>query len=380
MLKLGVIASTKKENEQRVPIHPDHLTHIPENLRPQIVFEKGYFKPFGGDDSMGEELFSPSASRQEILESCDLVLLAKPLVEDLKDLREHGTLWGWPHCVQQRDMTQIAIDRKLTLIAFEGMFAWGPGGQQGLHTFYRNNEMAGYCSVLDAMRLQGIDGRYGPAGRVAIMSFGSVSRGAIYALQARGFTDITVCVQRPEFLVREKIHGCHYVRLRREGDDGKTLFVEADDGRREPLIDLLAEMDIIVNGIFQDPDDPIMFVGENELGRLRNGCLIVDVSCDEAMGFFFAKPTTFNDPMFAVEHINYYAVDHSPSYLWKSSSWEISKAVLRYLPVVLAGPEAWEKDETIRRAIEIQDGVVKNPKILSFQKRSPKFPHRPLDG
>ena len=41
----------------------------------------------------------------------------------------------------------------------------------------------------------------------------------------------------------------------------------------------------------------------------------------------------------------------------------------------MGGPDSWEKDETIRRSIEIKNGVVQNPKILSFQNRSPDYPH-----
>jgi alanine dehydrogenase len=73
--------------------------------------------------------------------------------------------------------------------------------------------------------------------------------------------------------------------------------------------------------------------------------------------------------------VRYYAVDHSPSYLWNSATWEISEALVPFLPRVMAGRAAWESDETIRRAIEVRDGVVQNPKILSYQKRAPEFPH-----
>jgi hypothetical protein len=64
--------------------------------------------------------------------------------------------------------------------------------------------------------------------------------------------------------------------------------------------------------------------------------------------------------------------------LWESATWEISEAVLPYLETVIAGPAAWEADETIRRAIDIRDGEIQNPKILSFQRRSKEFPHRRL--
>jgi hypothetical protein len=35
-------------------------------------------------------------------------------------------------------------------------------------------------------------------------------------------------------------------------------------------------------------------------------------------------------------------------------------------------------DSTISEAIEIRDGVVQNPKILSFHGRSPEYPHSRL--
>jgi alanine dehydrogenase len=82
--------------------------------------------------------------------------------------------------------------------------------------------------------------------------------------------------------------------------------------------------------------------------------------------------------MFSIgDHINYYAVDHSPSYLWNSSSWEISQAVLPFLETVISGPEEWDASETISRAIEIRDGVVLNKDVLEFQRRQAEYPHLP---
>ena len=133
------------------------------------------------------------------------VIILKPVEADLQELRDGGTLWGYVHCAQQRPITQAAIDRKLTLIAFEDMFVWGPNGQIGRHTFYKNNEMAGYCAVLHALQLKGIDGHYGNQRKTIISSFGGVSRGAIYALKARGFGDITICIQCPDWQQNETI-------------------------------------------------------------------------------------------------------------------------------------------------------------------------------
>jgi hypothetical protein len=43
----------------------------------------------------------------------------------------------------------------------------------------------------------------------------------------------------------------------------------------------------------------------------------------------------------------------------------------------MTGPRAWDANATVRRAIEIRDGVIQNPRILSFQHRSADYPHLP---
>ena len=75
------------------------------------------------------------------------------------------------------------------------------------------------------------------------------------------------------------------------------------------------------------------------------------------------------------DNVLYYAVDHSPSYLWNSATWENSNALIPFLRPVLEGGAAWDADETLSRAIEIRDGRVVNPAILAFQGRSPQAPY-----
>ena len=146
-----------------------------------------------------------------------------------------------------------------------------------------------------------------------------------------------------------------------------------------PLPTFLAEHDIVVNCVLQDTGKPWMFVTAGDLVAFSPGSLIIDVSCDEGMGFSWARPTSFAEPMLEVgNNIHYYAVDHSPSYLWNSATWEISHALLPHFARSSPARAAWDAHDTIRRAIEIRDGVIQNPRILSFQRRSPDYPHPQL--
>ena len=375
LLKMGVIGTSKKEDEKRVPIHPEHLKRLPEYIRRQLIFEKGYGAPFNIDDKEISDLTGGIATRSEILSDIGSVIIAKPVLSDLKELKEGGILWGYPHCAQQMQITQTAIDKKLTLIAFEDMYVWHPDGHIGRHTFYKNNEIAGYCAVIHALQLKGIDGHYGNQRKVIIFSFGAVSRGAIYALKAHGFRDITICIQRPDHAVREEILNVDYVRIRKgEANEPRMVVVEHDRSER-PLLDLISESDIIINGTFQDTDDPFDFVIEEEKSRLKPGTLIIDVSCDEGMGFYFAKPTSFKNPMISVDQIDYYAVDHTPSYYWESASRSISAALIVYVPLVIRGRESWMQNATIKNAINTNKGVIVKDTILRFQNRNADYPH-----
>lgn len=374
-LSLGIIGTSRKIDEKRVPIHPDHLSRLPEHVRKQLIFEKGYGLPFGLDDDFFNSIAGGVAPRSELLTELGSVIIAKPVLEDLQEIREDGFIWGYPHCAQQGDITQIAIDKKLTLLAFEDMFVWTPSGQIGRHTFYKNNEMAGYCAVIHALQLRGIDGHYGNQRKVIIFGFGAVSRGAIYALKSHGFRDITICIQRPDHEVREEVLDVHYVRIR-DGKDGEARMVTVEhDGTVRPLSDLISESEIIINGTYQDTDNPIYFVTEAEKDSLKSGSLIIDVSCDEGMGFYFAKPTTFKNPILHIDNIDYYAVDHTPSYLWESASRSLSAALIVYLPIILEGREMWMKNPTLERAINIDKGVIKKESVLTFQNRMKNYPH-----
>jgi alanine dehydrogenase len=379
LLSLGVIGSSAKENEHRLPLHPDHIPELDDDLRARITLEHGYGEKFGvADDALAEHV-GGFATRDQILADSDVVLLPKPQHADVAAMSPGKVLWGWPHCVQDTEMTQLAIDRRLTLIAFEAMNHWNSDGGFGLHVFHKNNEIAGYCSVLHALQLAGVTGAYGRKLVAVVIGFGATARGAVTALNAHGVHSVGVLTIRPATAVAAPIHSAQIRQIEHDPDGGPSEVIT--DRGREELPSYLAQADIVVNCTLQDPNDPQIFLRTEDLDRFRTGSIIVDVSCDEGMGFDWARPTSFEDPAFVVgDNILYYAVDHSPSYLWNSATWENSNALIPFLRPVLEGPDAWDADETLRRAIEIRGGLIVNQAILAFQGRRAEPPHLFVDG
>lgn len=154
-LSLGVLAHSRKPNERRLPIHPAHFSRIDAGIQHRVFVEHGYGAGFGATDEMLAESVGGIRTRAQLIADCDVVLLPKVQAEDLVEMKDGQVVWGWPHCVQDTALTQVAIDRRLTLIAFEAMNHWRSDGGFGVHVFHKNNELAGYCSVLHAMQLAG---------------------------------------------------------------------------------------------------------------------------------------------------------------------------------------------------------------------------------
>jgi alanine dehydrogenase len=377
-LSLGVLVTSGKENEFRLPIHPQHFDRIDPDLRARIILERGYGDRYGVSDEHLATKVGQIRSREEIIATTDVLLLPKPTLDDVAGLRDEQVLWGWPHAVQDPQLTQICIDKRLTLIAWEAMNHWTASGGFVVHVFHMNNELAGYCSVLHAMTLVGQTGHYGRRLRAVVIGFGNAARGAVTALNSLGVHDVKVLTLRDVTAVASPFPSVELDHLDRMETDPSRTTVQTAVGR-VPTAEFLAGHDIVVNCVLQDTDAPLMFVSDAELGEFGSGSLLVDVSCDSGMGFACARPTTFQEPMIMVgAGVAYYGVDHSPTYLWNSATWSISEALIPYLRTVMDGPSGWDQDRTIRLAIEIRAGIVQNPKILSFQGRSVDYPHRRL--
>jgi alanine dehydrogenase len=374
-LSLGVLAASSKENEFRLPIHPQHFDRIDADLRARIVLERGYGDRYGVSEEQLATQVGAIRSREEIIATSDIVLLPKPTLDDMASFRDGQVLWGWPHAVQDPQLTQICIDKRLTLIAWEAMNHWTPSGGFVVHVFHMNNEIAGYCSVLHAMTLIGSTGHYGRPLTAVVIGFGNTARGAITALHGLGVHDITVLTMREVTAVSSPFPSVVLDHLDRAEADPSCTTVQTATGRVSTAA-FLAGHNIVVNCVLQDTDAPLMFVSDEELAKFASGSLLVDVSCDSGMGFECARPTTFEEPMLMVgDGVAYYGVDHSPTYLWNSATWSISEALIPYLRTVMDGTSAWDRDRTIRLAIDIRAGVVQNPKVLSFQGRSADYPH-----
>ena len=271
-------------------------------------------------------------------------------------------------------MTQIAIDSRLTLVAFEAMNHWKSDGGFGLHVFHKNNELAGYCSVLHAMQSVGITGIYGRRLRAAVIGFGATARGAVHALNAHGVDDVRVLTNRDVAAVGSPIHSTQIIQMGPD-PDAPDRILGGYPGRGRPGGSICSRTTTSSSTVSSRiPTHPWC----SSPSRTWPPSLRAASSSTSRATWAWAsagrtRPRSTEPIIEVANGVHYYAVDHSPSYLWNSATWEISEALLPHIDALLAGPATWDKTPTIARAIEIRDGVVRQSRhpVVSAPRRMP---------
>lgn len=307
-----------KENERRRVLLPDCIAHMPHPE--SLYFETGYGDVLGISNEeylkCGVHIVSrEEAIRQDII--CDPKIGDGEYLTQLKG----QTIFGWIHAVQNRDITDKIIAGGLTAYAWEEMF------ECGRHVFWRNNELAGEAAVLHAYQFMGT---LPYETKVAVIGGGNTARGVIKILNMLG-AEVFQFDRKMEELLRREI----------------------------------GEFDVIVNCVLWETSRTDHIVNVSDLARMRKNSMIVDVSCDKHGAIESSVPTTIENPVYVVDGVLHYVVDHTPSIFYKTFSRNNSKVVYPYLMRLQTG----ELDDTLRQACIIRNGQIVDQRIAEFQKR-----------
>lgn len=307
-----------KENENRIALLPEDAKNI-KHIK-NVYIEEGYGLASNISDEEYRKIGCNIVSKNEALNK-DIIV--DPKIGDasyLKNIR-NKTIFGWIHAIQNRDITDIMINNNLTGYAWEEMF------EDGRHTFWRNNEVAGEAAVMHAITIYGIM-PYDT--NVAILGNGNTSRGAYRVLTQLG-ANVKVYTRKMEQLFRKEID----------------------------------EFDIVVNCILWDVSRKDHIIYKEDLKKMKKGALIIDVSCDRNGGIETSIPTTIENPTYIVDGITHYAVDHAPSLVYKTVSKELSKASYKYIDQLITG----DIDECLNNSLIIKSGVIIDKRISEYQNR-----------
>ncbi len=309
----------RKESEKRRAILP---TDVAKLRHPESIFvEEGYGNVFGIADEEYRKLGVHVVPYAELFQHPIICNPKNPTPEEYPFFRNMQTLFGWIHAVQGRNVTDWLVNTKMTAIAWEDMF------EEGLHTFWANNETSGYAAVMHSFL---IFGRVPRECNVALVGRGNVARGALKILAELG-AQVTV-------YDRKTVH-----RLRRE----------------------VGSYDVVINAVLWDVFRTDHIVYREDLKSMKPGAMIVDISCDDGMGIETSHSTTIENPTYVVDGILHYAVDHTPALLYKTATESISAALRPFLDDLIEG----NFNPILEKATVVKHGDIVDERITRFQRR-----------
>lgn len=309
-----------KENEKRRALTVADVAKITH--REQIYIENGYGDVLGSKDEDYVAAGVNVASRNEVLQKD---IICDPKIGDAEYLERlnEQTIFGWIHAVQNRDITDKIIASRLTGFAWEDMY------ENGRHSFWRNNEIAGEAAVLHAYMCHGV---FPYNTKAAVLGRGNIARGAIKMLNYMAATVV------------------QYDRKQ------EALF------RKE-----LGIYDVIVNGILWDTTRKDHIIYREDLMRMKHNALIVDISCDRNGGIETSIPTTIENPIYMVDGIAHYVVDHTPSLFWKTTTESLSAEFVKYIDLLIE--DRYADSPVLAGCHNFETGVILDDRINKFQNR-----------
>ena len=319
-LKTIGFVNSHKTREKRIALLPIDITRI--NHREVLFFEEGYGSDLNISDTEYAALGCQVVPRNVALEQD---IICDPKIGDatfIKNLRPGQTIFGWVHAVQSKEVTDILVDNELSAYVWEDMY------EDNRHSYWRNNELAGEAAVMHAYQLNGVM-PYDT--KVAILGRGNTARGAQRILIGLG-ADVRVYNRNQEKLFQKE----------------------------------MTEFDVIVNAILWDTSRKDHLIYQTDLERFKPGTLIIDVSCDENGAVETTVPTTLENPIYEINSVIHYAVDHTPTIFYRSTSSAISKETYKYIDDLVEG----RPNVILKNALIVEQGRIIDERINQFQNRT----------
>lgn len=308
-----------KENEKRRALVPEHIKKM---AYPHcLFFEQGYGEVLGVTDGEYIQMGCKMVDRETVLQQ-DVICDPKVGDADYLDRLHRGqAIFGWIHATQNKHITEAILQAGIVAYAWENM------NYNGRHVFWRNNELAGEAAVMHAFQCFG---KMPYETKVAVIGRGNTARGAIKVLNMLG-AEVVQYDRKSEALLREEI----------------------------------GAYDVIVNCVLWDVKRTDHIVYKSDLQRMTRPAMIVDVSCDRGGGIETSVPTTISRPVYMLDGVMHYAVDHTPALFYKTFTWNNSALIVPYIEEFITG----NCGKVLKDAIVIDKGVVVDPCINQYQKR-----------
>lgn len=357
-MRIGIPKEIKL-HEQRVAITPSGVDALVQRGH-EVWIEAGA----GSGSRISDEDYAAAGATiagdaDEVWANGDLLLKVKePIQPEFARMRESQVVFTYLHLAAAQDCARALIDAGTTAIAYETVQL----DDRSLPLLAPMSEVAGRLSIaVGAAHLMGPAGGRGmllggvPGTRRAkVVIIGGGVAGEHATRNAVGLgADVTVIdLSLPRLRQLEALFG---------------NAIETRYSSRLEIAEQVADADLVVGSVLVPGAAAPKLVSDDMVARMRPGSVLVDIAIDQGGCFQGSRPTTHDDPTFAVHDALYYCVANMPGAVPETSTRALTNATLPYVLRIadLGWEQAAAQDVALARGVNVHAGRVTNPAVAT---------------
>jgi alanine dehydrogenase len=355
-MKVGVPTEIKPD-EYRVSLTPAGTRELVEHGH-EVILQAGA----GDGSSIPDAEYVAQGARiapdaEAVFGEAELVLGVKePQAGEVELLRPDHTLFTYLHLAPAPELTQGLRDSGATCVAYETV----EDARGRLPLLAPMSEVAGKIATqAGAFMLEKPLGGRGvllggvpgvAAANVAVIGGGVVGQNAAF---------IAIGMEADVFVFDRNID-----RLRELdvafGGRASTVFAST-----LAVEEILPRADLVIGAVLIHGARAPYVITREQLGLMKPGTVLVDVSIDQGGCFETSRPTTHSDPTYEVDGITHYCVTNMPGAVPITSTFALTNATLPYV-LALADHgvrEAIARDPGLRSGVNVAAGQVTHPAV-----------------
>jgi alanine dehydrogenase len=340
-----------KTNENRIALVPAGAEALVQAGH-QVMVERGGGLGSGFTDDQYEAVGATLHDVEEVWGRAEMIMKVKePIAVEYARTRENQLLFTYFHFAADEKLTRGMIDSGAVCIAYETVQL--PSGELPLLT--PMSEVAGRMAIQAGakylekyyggrgMLLGGVPG-VAPA-NVVIIGGGVVGTNAAKMAAGLGarVTILDVSLERLRYL-----------------SDVMPANVEMIYSNRHNLMERVEQADLVVGAVLLPGAKAPNLIKRDDLKRMKNGSVIVDVAVDQGGCVETIRPTTHEDPIYEIDGVIHYGVANMPGGVPRTSTLALTNATFPYAQRLarLGWQEACRRDPALALGLNVINGKV----------------------
>ncbi len=352
-MRIG-IPTEIKNNENRVAITPAGVDALVARGHEVWVESGAGLGSRISDDAYAAAGAKLAADADEVWAKGDLLLKVKePIAAEYPRMRRDQVLFTFLHLAASRPCTDALLAAGTTSLAYETVQL----DDRSLPLLAPMSEVAGRLSiVVGSYHLMHSAGGRGTllggvpgTRRAKVVVIGGGVAGEHAARNAVGLgADVTVIdVNIPRLRQLEESFG---------------NAIQTRHSSRLEIAEQLRDADLVIGSVLIPGAAAPKLVTDEMVAGMREGSVLVDIAIDQGGCFEGSRPTTHDDPTFAVHDSVYYCVANMPGAVPETSTRALTNATLPY--ILDLADHGWEaataRNRPLARSLSTHDGKLYN--------------------